>query len=363
MASPTTQRTWFTIAVILSVVLSAVFAITAAPGLSHEMPITILVGYLSPWCRTLHSSAPPLYSPCFFSLLLLPSSFSACLPSLLLPLCVHLGPRSDACAFTYNNRLYILGGDGAANASSDPFAYTNFPLDLSQPVVWHTATPNNSIINPALNTTLLANYLRPCVVTTNGTLLVGGNDLIGYDIMNDKWLGPMNFGGITATLFQLYDDWDSSYERVVKVNDSLWVFEDFANSTATPGSNIYILNLTTFTWTTNQQVGVIPAAILHTALCYVPAGNGMNETIFMLGGGYLTSPPISVQYSQNIWMFDLNTYKWTLAAQQLLLPLDNLRLSYYAPRRTIYAFPGKVVAVASPPLCFLKTLGLPVKRS
>ncbi|RUS15219.1 hypothetical protein BC937DRAFT_92731 [Endogone sp. FLAS-F59071] len=268
MAPPTVQTTWCTIAVILSVALIVVFA-DPAPG-----------------------------------------------------------PRDGGCAFTYNNRFYILGGDGSTNATSNPFAYTNFPLDLSQPVVWHTATPNVTIIHGKLTD----NYLKPCVVTTNGTLIVGGNDLVGYDIQNDTWLGRIEFNGtVPKTLFQPFASWENNYERVVQINDSLWIFEDFKDGNATPGSDIYILNLTTLVWTTMKQVGEIPAAILFTALCYVPPGvDGMNETIFMVGG----------EYTKTIWMFDLKTYRWTSATQELLTPVDHLKLFYYPSGKMIYAFPG-----------------------
>lgn len=196
----------------------------------------------------------------------------------------------------------------------------------------------------------LSTYLKPCVVTPNGTLIVGGNDFIGYDIKNDLWLGPLNLtGDVPPIIFRPCAMWGSCTERVVQVEDSLWIFEDFATKGALPGTDIYILNLTTFSWTTRQQqnppTNPIPQELYFTALYYVPARDiplSPDGVIFMVGGSMYPT------YNTTIWMFNISLLTWSLSPQTLPLGVDNIHLFYFPPTTTMFAFPGKTWLLSFP---------------
>lgn len=271
--------------------------------------------------------------------------------------CLSSGPRSFGCAFSYKNRFYILGGDGLNGTLNDSFAYTEFPLDLtSGPPVWHTVTANQTFFLPPANrnTGVLAGYLEPCVVTPNGTLIVGGNDLIGYDIANDRWLGPLAGGAPTTPLFYPKDSWGSGFERVVRVEDSLWIFEDVVSATAVPAPLISVLNLTTFTWarklqgSANRSFVPIPQPVGNTSLYYVSPSMWNFTTfglILMLGGQGPNASSTATYCSScnsNIWIFDLEYEVWiTEPSLSLASPIDGAQAFFYPPTGLLYIFPGK----------------------
>ncbi|RUS16697.1 hypothetical protein BC937DRAFT_90901, partial [Endogone sp. FLAS-F59071] len=273
------------------------------------------------------------------------------------------GPRQESCAFTNNNRFYLLGGDGLNGTNNDPFAYTTFPLDLTQNIVWTNVTVNYTFFSPPASQDIatLSGYLKPCVVTPNGTLIVGGNDLIGYDIKNDHWLGPLNLtGDVPPILFQPCESWGACSERVVQVDDSLWIFEDFATKGAPPGTDIYILNLTTFSWTTSQQqittANPIPPESDFTSLYYVPARDiplSSDGVIFMVGGS------LNLVYSVDIWIFNITLLTWFRSPQEMPLGVDNAHLFYFPLTTTMFVFPGAtIINNQATPVSVMQTLNL-----
>ncbi|RUP52311.1 hypothetical protein BC936DRAFT_147935 [Jimgerdemannia flammicorona] len=257
-----------------------------------------------------------------------------------------LGPRQYGCTFVYNNRFHVLGGEGVNSTTYDVFAYTEFPLDLTKgPPTWHPLSVNQTFLSSSRNSsaTVIQPYLNPCVVSPNGTLIVGGNDWIGYDISKDRWLGPLNLvGNVSSRLYPSCIDWDSCWKPMVQVNDSLWIFQGLN----TPGAtNIYILNLTTFTWTTRQQHITntsIPSAMNFTALYYLSPADlaiSANGMIFMVGGVTQVNATNS-QYNQIIWMFDLQSYSWVSSPTKLPTGVSRHHLFYHSPSNKLYVYPG-----------------------
>lgn len=211
-------------------------------------------------------------------------------------------------------------------------------------------TSNETFFTPptSLNISSLSEYLKPCVVTPNGTLIVGGNDLIGYDIPNDNWLGPLHLiGNVTTLLFPPCGDWGGCYDRLVQVDDSLWIFQPIINPVSPPGKDIYILNLTTFTWTTKQQKNTsaapIPGPLGFTSLYYLSpkvSRNGMNGMIYLIGGRTPADIYRNSMYNNSIWTFDLQSYMWALSPTVLPVPVDHLSLFYYPRTSIMYLFSG-----------------------
>ncbi|RUP44991.1 hypothetical protein BC936DRAFT_148759 [Jimgerdemannia flammicorona] len=272
------------------------------------------------------------------------------------------GPRSQSCAFTYNNRFYILAGKDK-NSSASLFVSTSFPIDLtySQPV-WANHSINYLFANmESRDPTTQGLYIRPCVVTPNGTLIVGGNDYIGYDICNDRWLGTLALSGTYPTPPAILGcPWSSiCSQRIVTVDDSLWIFHDFDSPTpalqAAP-REIYVLNLTTFTWSSrtalvNTAAGapVLPPYLLRPTLIYVSAAHLANFTnttsagvIFVIGG----DAPVNITdafTTNTIWIFDIASSLWFLHPANLTEPLEDCHAFFYPPKNHLIIYPGQLL--------------------
>ncbi|RUP44990.1 hypothetical protein BC936DRAFT_148758 [Jimgerdemannia flammicorona] len=275
----------------------------------------------------------------------------------------HTGPRSQGCAFTYNNRFYILAGKDQSSTSG-LFMSTSFPIDLtySQPI-WANNSINYFFAN--MDSQLQANkglYIRPCVVTPNGTLIVGGNNYIGYDIYNDRWLGTLALSGTypPSPGAILGCDWSSTCsQRIVTVDDSLWIFQDFNSSTpvliAAP-TGIYVLNLTTFTWSSrtalvNAAAGtpVLPPQLFRPTLIYVSAAHLANITnttragvIFVIGG----DAPVNITEAistNTIWIFDIASSLWFHHPANLTEPLEDCHAFFYPPKNRLIVYPGRLL--------------------
>ncbi|RUP44977.1 LOW QUALITY PROTEIN: hypothetical protein BC936DRAFT_148778 [Jimgerdemannia flammicorona] len=272
----------------------------------------------------------------------------------------HTGPRSQGCVFTYNNRFYILVGKDPSS-TSNLFVSTPFPIDLtsSQPV-WANQSINYLFANMASqNPTTKGLYIRPCVVTPNGTLIVGGNDYIGYDIYNDRWLGTLALSGTypPSPGAILGCDWSSTCsQRIVTVDDSMWIFQDFNSSTpvltAAP-TGIYVLNLTTFTWSSrtalvNATAGapVLPPQLFRPTLIYVSAAHLANITntasagvIFVVGGDAPVNTTEAIS-TNTIWIFDIASSLWFLHPANLTQPLEDCYAFFYPPKNRLIIYPG-----------------------
>ncbi|RUP45330.1 hypothetical protein BC936DRAFT_148307, partial [Jimgerdemannia flammicorona] len=272
----------------------------------------------------------------------------------------HTGPRSQGCAFTYNNRFYILGGKDETSTSS-LFVSTPFPIDLtsSQPV-WANQSINYLFANmESQDPTTKWLYIRPCVVTPNGTLIVGGNDYIGYDIYNDRWLGALALSGTYPTSPAILGcSWSSTCsQRIVTVDDSLWIFQDIDSPTpaliAAP-TKIYVLNLTTFTWSSrtalvNAAAGapVLPPQLFRPTLIYVSAAHLASITnttsagvIFVIGGDVLDNSILNNATINTIWIFDIASSLWFLHPANLTEPLEDCHAFFYPPKNRLIVYPG-----------------------
>ncbi|RUP48958.1 hypothetical protein BC936DRAFT_143568 [Jimgerdemannia flammicorona] len=269
------------------------------------------------------------------------------------------GPRSQGCTFTYNNRFYILAGKDQSSTSS-LFVSTPFPIDLtsSQPV-WADQSINYLFANiGSQDSTTSGLYIRPCVVTPNGTLIVGGNEYIGYDIYNDRWIGTLALSGTYPTPPAILGcSWGSTCsQRIVTVDDSLWIFQDFNSSTpaltAAP-TEIYVLNLTTFTWSSRTALvnaaasaPVLPPQLFRPTLIYVSAAHLANITntasagvIFVVGG----DAPVNITdaiSTNTIWIFDIASSLWFLHPANLTEPLEDCNVFFYPPANRLIIYPG-----------------------
>ncbi|RUS18879.1 hypothetical protein BC937DRAFT_88212 [Endogone sp. FLAS-F59071] len=284
---------------------------------------------------------------------------------------ITAGPRAEGCAFTYNNRFYILAGN---KSDVSLFMYTTFPLQLStqESISWSIASVNDLFANmTAQDATTQNSYLRPCVVTPNGTLLVGGNNFYAYDIYNDRWLGTLNMTGSVANPNALIS---CSYsisctQRIVIVEDSLWIFEDVVAISQPPTSNIYILNLTSYSWSTrqalNNNTANLPPNMKAPSLAYVSAAQLANVTntttggvIFMFGGDDSGSVQNGTTATSTIWMFDIASSMWHLAATSLVEPRTDCTTFFYPPKNQLLIFPGAINGTSTGMTNVLEVLNL-----
>lgn len=231
--------------------------------------------------------------------------------------------------------------------------FTNFPLQLSQGSInWGVASINDLFANmPVQSVTTQNSYLRPCVVTPNGTLLVGGNSFYAYDIYYDRWLGTLNTTGTNPSALISCAYSTSCTQRIVTVEDSLWIFGDVTDLSQPPSTNIYILNLTSYSWSTRQVLSNattnLPPNMKSPSLAYVSAVQLANVTksttggvIFLIGGDDSGSVANGTTATSTIWMFDIAGSMWHLSKSSLIEPRTGCTTFFYSPRNQLLVFPG-----------------------
>ncbi|RUS20688.1 hypothetical protein BC937DRAFT_94596 [Endogone sp. FLAS-F59071] len=172
----------------------------------------------------------------------------------LLKLCeaTSLGPgaRHRACTTVYDNTLYVWGGieDTTVSPTYANFTSAYLPLstgnitwvDLSWNIPSYLANPNQTIST------------WPCLVSPSGILLVGGNNMFGYDLVHNTYV-QLNTTGVNP----LASLSNRTNVRMVQVEDSFYVFGGYSgyglNTTAAvPQTDMYILNLTMWEWSVSS---------------------------------------------------------------------------------------------------------------
>ncbi|RUS14082.1 hypothetical protein BC937DRAFT_94374 [Endogone sp. FLAS-F59071] len=212
-----------------------------------------------------------------------------------------LGPseKQSACSFVYNNTLYVWGGAKVPGSSAN-FTSASLPLSTTNPIAWVVLSWNIPTFLANANQAIPA---WPCVVSPTGILVVGGNNMFGYDLIANMYVRDNITGGNPFDVLS-----SRTNVQVVQVEDSLYVFGGYNNVTAAPQSDMYILNLTTWEWSVDavNNPQSIPPNYDSPTLVY--GGNGF---IYRFGGSQNSSIGQAIYYS-DIYRFDINARIWSL---------------------------------------------------
>ncbi|RUS14488.1 hypothetical protein BC937DRAFT_93742, partial [Endogone sp. FLAS-F59071] len=224
----------------------------------------------------------------------------------------QLGPgnKSNTCNFAWRNRLYILGGSPDPNSyNSANFTYTNFPIDTTSSIQWHDLIFNSAAnYNPAGEWNLDA---WPCLVSPSNIVVVGGYNMIGYDLVNNLWVPINATGDIPPPSLQ-----SSTNVRFTNMADSFILFDGYTGSGLQAASyqNYFVFNTSTWIWKSGP-VNLPPPNYDSSQLAYA-AG-----LVYMIGGSVNTSIGHGVYY-EDIYHFNLVTQAWTLTAHPLDMGID-----------------------------------------
>lgn len=224
----------------------------------------------------------------------------------------QLGPgnKSNTCNFTWRNRLYILGGSPDPDSyNSANFTYTNFPIDTTSPINWYDLNFNSAANdNPTGEWNLDA---WPCLVSPSNIIVVGGYNMIGYDLVNNWWVPINATGDIPPPALR-----SSTNVRFTNMADSFIIFDGYNGSGlhAFSYQSYYIFNTSTWTWKSGP-VNLPPPNYDSSQLAYA-AG-----LVYMIGGSVNTSIGQGVYYT-DIYHFNLDTNAWTMTAHSLDMGID-----------------------------------------
>ncbi|RUP06753.1 hypothetical protein BC936DRAFT_140280 [Jimgerdemannia flammicorona] len=212
------------------------------------------------------------------------------------------GRYEDACTVVYNNTLYVWGARLASRSYSN-FTSTALPLSTSGPTIW---TDLSWDIPSSLANKQKRIPTWPCVVSPNGILLVGGQNMFGYDLVANAYVS-LNFTNNPLSLVEKFN------VRVAQVEDSVYVFGGY-NSTslnasiAVPSNVVSVLNMTTWSWSMSNvtnSVSSIPPNYDRSSLIY--GGNGF---IYMFGGSQIYSNSSRFYYAA-IYRFNIEIKTWS----------------------------------------------------
>ncbi|RUS26384.1 hypothetical protein BC938DRAFT_470842, partial [Jimgerdemannia flammicorona] len=159
------------------------------------------------------------------------------------------GNRVNACGFSWNNNIYILGG--SSDNTSSPFSYTTAPLTTTM-IQWKDmpSPPQTYYFN------------NTCVVTPGGILVVltiqTGNGLATFDLNAGQWTYTTTTGMTNTQFFSQIQG------HVVTLVEQRYIFlyGGYLGTIAQPNNQAYLLDTTNWTWTTLGMTGGPSSSIL-----------------------------------------------------------------------------------------------------
>ncbi|OZJ06802.1 hypothetical protein BZG36_00107 [Bifiguratus adelaidae] len=235
-------------------------------------------------------------------------------------------PVWNQCSFVYNDTFYLLGPNQPASMNTN-FSFTKAPINLNGQTTWTSLDANsNMLVDP-----------RPCVVTTNGTLLTGVDEhgtMQGFDLVSQSSMGQIQTcNGRQHSLFTADD------QLMIQVFDVLYIF---GPANATLSNVFYTLNLTSL----NCMAHTLDRTSEPTPSWKNMGLTFANGVIYAFGGSQGANGNLT--YSASIYTFNITQRSWSLLnSSKLDMPLDSIHVVNYNNQK-VFLFPGGTTGEKTP---------------